>query len=183
MKKIIENERLYLRELTLDDFEDLCLILQDEETMYAYESAFTKEKVEDWLRWNMESYRKNRFGLWAIIDKHTSAFIGQCGIVLSDVEGESLLEVGYLVNKHYWNLGYATSASQLCIRYAKNKLHAKKICSIIRNTNRSSQKVAEKNDMTIIQQFDKDYSGQPVRHFVYSLDLTKKIVGGSRCRF
>ncbi|WP_206912002.1 hypothetical protein IGL98_002756 [Enterococcus sp. DIV0840] len=172
-KKIIENEQLYLREFTPDDFSDLCLILQDEETMYAYESTFSQEKVTDWLNWNLKSYEENGFGLWAIIDQKSDAFVGQCGIVYSDVENESLLEIGYLVNKHYWNQGYATSASQLCLTYAKTELNAKKICSIIRDTNLSSQKVAEKNGMTIVKQFDKDYSGLPVRHFVYSIDLNK----------
>lgn len=56
--------------------------------------------------------------------------------------------------------------------YAKNELKAKKICSIIRDTNLSSRKVAEKNGMTIVKEFDKNYSGLPVRHFVYSIDLT-----------
>ncbi|WP_086314039.1 hypothetical protein A5821_001608 [Enterococcus sp. 7F3_DIV0205] len=172
-KKIIENEQLYLREFTLNDFEDLCLILQDEETMYAYESVFTDEKVKDWLNWNLKSYQENGFGLWAIIDKKRNNFIGQCGIVYSEVENDSLLEIGYLVNKRYWNQGYATSASKLCITYAKNVLNAEKICSIIRDTNSPSQKVAEKNNMTIVKQFDKDYSGLPVRHFVYSIDLNK----------
>ncbi|ALS03367.1 GCN5 family acetyltransferase [Enterococcus silesiacus] len=172
-KKIIENEQLYLREFTTDDFKDLCLILQDEETMYAYESAFSEEKVKDWLSWNFKSYQEYGFGLWAIIDQKSEAFIGQCGIVYSDVENEALLEIGYLVNKKYWRQGYAISASQLCLTYAKNKLKAEKICSIIRDTNIPSRKVAEKNGMTIIKQFDKDYSGLPVRHFVYSIDLNK----------
>lgn len=173
-KKIVENEKLYLRNFTSEDFEDLSLILQDEETMYAYEAAFTEEKVNDWLHWNIKSYQENGFGLWAIIDQKSKVFVGQCGIVYSKVEDESLLEIGFLVNKHYWNQGYATSASQLCIAYAKNELKAKKICSIIRDTNLSSRKVAEKNGMTIVKQFDKNYSGLPVRHFVYSLDLTNE---------
>ncbi|EOH93402.1 hypothetical protein UAW_02650 [Enterococcus haemoperoxidus ATCC BAA-382] len=171
--RIIENDQLYLREFTSKDFEDLCLILQDEETMYAYEAAFTEEKVNNWLSWNLKSYQEHGFGLWAIIDQKSKDFIGQCGIVYSDVEDESLLEIGYLVNKRYWNQGYASSASQLCIAYAKDELKAEKICSIIRETNLSSRKVAEKNGMTIIKQFDKDYSGLPVRHFVYSIDLIK----------
>lgn len=170
-KNSLANELIYLREFTSEDFEDLGLILQDEETMYAYESAFTKEQVQNWLNWNLKSYQENGFGLWAIIEQKNHTFVGQCGIVYSDVEGESLLEIGYLVNKRYWNMGYATSASQLCLTYAKNELKAKKICSIIRDTNRSSQKVAEKNGMMIVKQFDKDYSGLPVRHFVYSITL------------
>ncbi|MEG2898443.1 MAG: GNAT family N-acetyltransferase, partial [Eubacterium sp.] len=36
---IIETDRLYLREMNQSDFESLCKILQDEETMYAYEGA------------------------------------------------------------------------------------------------------------------------------------------------
>ena len=38
---ILETERLYLRELNEADFGALCEILQDEETMYAYEGAFS----------------------------------------------------------------------------------------------------------------------------------------------
>ena len=38
--RILETERLYLRELCQKDFPALCMILQDEKTMYAYEGAF-----------------------------------------------------------------------------------------------------------------------------------------------
>ena len=36
----LETERLYMREMNQGDFDSLCKILQDEETMYAYEGAF-----------------------------------------------------------------------------------------------------------------------------------------------
>ncbi len=42
---IIETERLYLRELEQTDIESLSKILQDEQTMYAYEGAF--DDIED----------------------------------------------------------------------------------------------------------------------------------------
>ncbi|MTD37597.1 GNAT family N-acetyltransferase [Erwinia sp. CPCC 100877] len=172
-KKILENEQLFLREMTIEDLAELSAILQDEATMYAYEAPFTMEKVQEWLAWNLTSYQENGFGLWAIIDKSTRQFIGQCGIVYSDVEGEKLLEIGYLVNKRYWNQGYASAASLLCLDYAAFHLKAKRICSIIRDTNIPSQKVAIKNGLQVIQAFDKDYSGLPVRHLIYSIDLTK----------
>lgn len=34
---ILQTERLLLREMTQEDFPALCCILQDEQTMYAYE--------------------------------------------------------------------------------------------------------------------------------------------------
>ena len=44
---ILETERSYMRELEQGDFDALCLILQDEETMYAYEGAFTDAEVHE----------------------------------------------------------------------------------------------------------------------------------------
>ena len=46
---ILETDRLRLRPLTWEDWEDLCEILQDRETMYAYEHAFSDREVEEWL--------------------------------------------------------------------------------------------------------------------------------------
>ena len=43
---ILETERLYLREMNQFDFESLCKILQDKDTMYAYEGAFSDEEDE-----------------------------------------------------------------------------------------------------------------------------------------
>ena len=46
---ILETERLYLREMNQGDFHSLCKILQDDDTMYAYEGAFSDEEVQEWL--------------------------------------------------------------------------------------------------------------------------------------
>jgi ribosomal-protein-alanine N-acetyltransferase len=42
---ILETERLYLREMNQYDFKSLCKILQDKDTMYAYEGAFSDDEV------------------------------------------------------------------------------------------------------------------------------------------
>ena len=42
---ILETERLYLREMTEDDFPALCLMLQDPEVMYAYCLLYTSRCV------------------------------------------------------------------------------------------------------------------------------------------
>ncbi|MDD6466822.1 MAG: hypothetical protein PUF50_01400 [Erysipelotrichaceae bacterium] len=44
---ILETERFYLREMNKTDFYDLCKILQDEQTMVAYEDAFTDIAVQN----------------------------------------------------------------------------------------------------------------------------------------
>ena len=42
-KIIIETERLILRNLSYDDYDDLILMLKDKEVMYAYEHSFSDE--------------------------------------------------------------------------------------------------------------------------------------------
>ena len=44
------------------DFEVLCQILQDRETMYAYEGPFTDQEVQEWLDRQITHYRKWNFG-------------------------------------------------------------------------------------------------------------------------
>lgn len=79
---IIETERLYLRKLMQNDFEALCGILQDDETMYAYEGAFSDEEVQEWLDRQLARYEKYGFGLWAVILKENGELIGQCGLTM-----------------------------------------------------------------------------------------------------
>ena len=54
---ILETERLCLREMDEGDFPALCRILQDEETMYAYEGAFSDEEARQWLDRQIARYR------------------------------------------------------------------------------------------------------------------------------
>ena len=42
MRKILETDRLFLREFINNDYNDLCEILQDKEVMHAYEHSFSE---------------------------------------------------------------------------------------------------------------------------------------------
>ena len=79
---ILETERLCLREMDEGDFPALCRILQDEETMYAYEGAFSDEEARQWLDRQIARYRAWGFGLWAVVLKETDEMIGQCGLTV-----------------------------------------------------------------------------------------------------
>ena len=68
---ILETERLALRRLRRADYADLCLMLKDEEVMYAYEHAFEDWEAADWLDRQLMRYEKYGFGLWAVILKET----------------------------------------------------------------------------------------------------------------
>ncbi len=164
---ILETERLYLREMTQDDFPSLCNILQDEETMYAYEGAFTDSEVQEWLDRQRARYQKWGFGLWAVILKDNGKMIGQCGLTMQPWKEEEVLEVGYLFERTHWHKGYATEAAKACKQYAFDVLQAKDVCSIIRDTNTASQHVAVRNGMTIEDTWTKHYRGVDMPHYRY----------------
>ena len=166
---MIETTRLYLRELKQADVGSLSKILQDEQTMYAYEGAFDDQEVQAWLDKQLENYRQYGFGLWAVILKETDELIGQCGVTWQAFEDQKVLEVGYLFQRAFWHNGYAIEAAQACKGYAFDQLHAEEVFSMIRDTNVASQKVAERNGMTRRGKFVKLYRGVSMPHYAYSI--------------
>lgn len=164
---ILETKRLYLRELRQSDFQSLCRILQDEKTMYAYEGAFSDTEVQEWLDRQLSRYQKWNFGLWAVILKETDEMIGQCGLTMQPWKDEEVLEIGYLFERSHWHKGYALEAAKACKKYAFEILKAKEVCSIIRDTNAASQKVAIRNGMKKADAWTKHYKGVDMPHYRY----------------
>ncbi|MCL1838504.1 MAG: GNAT family N-acetyltransferase [Propionibacteriaceae bacterium] len=169
MKMILETERLMLREMTWDDLPALAEILQDEQTMYAYEGAMSQTETKDWLQRQLARYEADGFGLWAVTLKENGKMIGQCGLSWQEADQVQVLEVGYLFNRSYWHQGYGVEAAAGCIRYAFSTLNAHEVFAIIRDTNIASINVAIRNDMTVRGQFVKNYRGQDMPHLIFSV--------------
>lgn len=167
-KPVLETQRLLLREMTPGDLEGLRAILQDEETMYAYEHAFSDDEVDQWLRKQLRRYGQYGFGLWAMIEKATGEFVGQAGLTMQETDGGEVLEVGYLLNKSRWHMGYATEAAKACKDYAFQELKADRVTSIIRDNNLASRRVAERNGMTEDGVLVKHYYNMEMPHIIYA---------------
>ena len=95
---VLETERLILREYTWDDFDVLYTLLSDPVTMQHYPQPYNEAGTRRWIQWNLDNYQKYGFGLWAIILKQTGCFIGDCGITMQPIDGESLPEIGYHIH-------------------------------------------------------------------------------------
>jgi RimJ/RimL family protein N-acetyltransferase len=112
--------------------------------------AFKKPEVDNagiWMTRQLNRYENKLFGHQAIIHKETNAFIGQCGLLLQEVDGQPEIEVGYHIFKKYWGNGYAPEAAKLFIDFAFEHQLAPSIISIIDVGNIKSQRVAEKNGL------------------------------------
>lgn len=161
---IIETDRLLLRKLTPDDLPALRRLLQDDQAMVAYEGAFSDAEVQDWLDRQLARYQRWRFGLWAVLLRESGQVIGQCGLTMQPWKGQEVLEIGYLLERAHWHHGYATEAARACKDYAFATLDATEVCSIIRDTNLASQRVALRNGMTPADTWTKRYRGVDMPH-------------------
>lgn len=164
---MIETERLTMRPMTQADYPALCKMLQDDEVMKAYEGAYSDSEAQEWLDRQLARYEKWGFGLWAAVLKETGEMIGQCGLSWKEWNGQPVLEVGYLFQKEYWHQGFAIEAASACKEYAFDVLGAQEVCSIIRDTNTASQKVAVRNGMVLRGTFIEHFRGVDMPHCVY----------------
>ncbi len=83
----------------------------------------------------------------ALISKESGKLIGNCRLLIQNVDKISELEIGYSLLPEFWNKGLATEAAKKCRDYAFEKNVSNSIISIISFTNKSSEMVAIKNGM------------------------------------
>ena len=139
---IIETERLYLREMTEDDFEALNKVLADSDIMQHYPYAFDEARVRNWIQRNMERYRIFGFGLWAVCLKETGEMIGDCGLTMQLINGQIKPEIGYHIRADKQRKGYAKEAAAAVRDWTFHNTPFNVIYSYMKHTNLPSYKTA-----------------------------------------
>ncbi|MBR2598348.1 MAG: GNAT family N-acetyltransferase [Clostridiales bacterium] len=152
-KIILETERLFLREMSMGDFDALYKVLADKEIMCHYPYTFDDERVKSWIERNMKRYADNGFGLWAVCLKETGEMIGDCGLTLQNIEGEMLPEIGYHIRADRQHKGYAKEAAAAVRDWAFSNTQYPALYSYCKYTNVGSFKTAE----AIGMHFEKEY--------------------------
>jgi ribosomal-protein-alanine N-acetyltransferase len=158
----IETARLLLRQYTLNDLDDLTLILSNPEVMkYSPKGPIPKEKVkqvtQEILKFFITHWEQHGFGVWAVVDK-ASQLIGHCG--LNFLPNSPEVEVLYRFDQSYWNQGIATEATKASLRYGFEEVKLDYIVAITAPEHLASRRVMEKAGL----KYEKD------AHF-YNLDV------------
>ena len=156
---IIETDRLILREYTIRDFEALYEIMSDPETMQHYPKPFDEERTKNWIEWNLNNYKEYGFGLWAVVLKETSEFIGDCGLTIQNIDGEYLPEIGYHIHKKYWRRGFGSEAAKAVRDWAFENTKYDRLYSYMKYTNIGSYSTAAANGMRKIKEYPDEKNG------------------------
>lgn len=166
---ILETHRLSLREMTDEDLPSLRAMLHDPEVMVAYEGAFSEEESLAWLRRMQERYRRDGFGMWAVVLRTSGEMIGQCGITRQRIDDDEVIEVGYLFRRDHWGHGYAVEAAAASRDWAFRTLGTDEVYAKVRSTNVASMNVAIRLGMTVRRTFVTHYRGVDMPHLAFAI--------------
>jgi RimJ/RimL family protein N-acetyltransferase len=138
------SNRLALRRFTPDDLDLLDTLNSDADVMRHMGGVKTREETQTMLRNRILAYYDENpgLGVWASIEKSSGACIGMH--LLNHIQGESFIQVGYVLSREYWGRGYATEMSIALLRYGFAELKLPRIVGITDLGNTGSQHVLEK---------------------------------------
>ena len=143
--KILETERLILRQLSTDDAEFILRLLNEPSFIQNIgdRGVRTLDDAHSYiLRVPVASYEKNGFGLNLVTVKETGASIGMCGLIKRDALED--VDIGYAFLPEYWSRGYAVEAAIAVKEYARTVIGLKRLVAITDPENQASIRVLEK---------------------------------------
>jgi ribosomal-protein-alanine N-acetyltransferase len=142
--KVLQTERMVLRQMEMGDVDDLMGIFSDPVAMRYYPNTKSRQEAEEWVRRVQESYRDHGFGLWVAVLEDSGELAGQCGLTVQSVEGIDEVEIGYLFLRKFWGRGLATEAAMAVRDHGFHTLGYERLVSLIDPGNLASRRVAEK---------------------------------------
>lgn len=125
------TERLRFRRYTSSDVHAVVEMFADEEAKRWYPTKSQPEEAGRWIQWNLRNYEQYGVGLWAIEDRATGAFLGDCGLTYQTVEGDQFLEIGYHLQHRHQGHGYGLESAQGCADFALRDLRSPTVCAIV----------------------------------------------------
>lgn len=144
-----ETERLKIRLFKKEDVDDLYEYCSDDEvTKYLPFLTYTKKQdAIDRINYCIEGYEKLEAPiLWAIEYKEEQKLIGGIDFVKWDEENKEA-EIGYILNKKYWNKGIMTEALKTILKFGFEKMDLNRIELRCDERNIGSARVMEKNGL------------------------------------
>ena len=152
---ILETERCVVRELTLDDMDELFKLYEDGEIDKYTDPLYPYEEEKEFQRAYIENmYRYFGYGLWLVFSKETGELIGRAGLEHREYHEEIELELGYIIGTKYQGQGFATEVCEAILEYAKENTGFERINALIEEGNIASEKLAKKLGFAHVEDFE-----------------------------
>ena len=143
--KILETERLVIRQFTLEDAPFILELLNEPSFIQNIgdRGVRTLSDAEMYLeKGPITSYARNGFGLCLVALKESHASIGMCGLIKRDALED--VDIGYAFLPKYWSKGYAIESALAVKEYGRTVIGLTRLVAITDPANEGSIHLLEK---------------------------------------
>jgi ribosomal-protein-alanine N-acetyltransferase len=168
---ILETPRLILRPFAADDLDRMAELMANKDFMRFSTTAspartpMTREQTQSFLDKVIGWDREGLPSQFAMIVRSSGNLAGYCGFFHHEVDGKMEIEIGYRLQRDFWNRGLTTEAARAVRDHGFRDLKLERVISLIHPENHASRRVAEKNGM--ILEKETTFRGFPT--FVFSI--------------
>jgi RimJ/RimL family protein N-acetyltransferase len=142
--KTLSTERLVLRMLREDDFEQYAAMVADAEVTRYLGDGSTLSRGDAWrqMAFVLGHWQLRGYGMWGVEEASTGRLAGRIGFL--NPEGWPGFELGWTLAREFWGRGYATEGARRALEYGFTELGREHVISLIRPANLPSVRVAER---------------------------------------
>ncbi len=123
----------------------------------------TPQQAETLLRRFVAEWEIDGFGWWCVRECATGDPVGEVVVQRATVDGEVVVEVGWMLLPAYWGRGYATEAARAALAYGFETAGLEEIVAFTLPHNHASRAVMERLGMT----YDREFDHVGLRHVLY----------------
>jgi len=137
----LTTDRLLLRPLSSDDFDDLAALHAEESFWkYPFGRGWTADETAGFLERMRARYETEAFAVCAVVEREGGRLAGCAGLAAPTFLPEILpaIEVGWRLGREFWGRGYATEAGRAWVDYGFGEGGLDEIVSIYEPENAAS---------------------------------------------
>jgi [ribosomal protein S5]-alanine N-acetyltransferase len=146
---ILETSRLILRPFAADDLDRIAELMANKDFMRFSMGPMTHEQTQRFVDKVIAWDRDGLPSQFAMIVRSSGALAGYCGFFHQEVDGVNEIEIGYRLQRDFWNRGLTTEAARAVRNHGFRDLKLERVISLIHPDNLASRRVAEKNGMAL----------------------------------
>ncbi len=154
--KVLNSERLSLRPFTEDDGDRLFLLYGNTDVMAIRKiGTQTRAGSDGQLEIILNHWTRRGFGLWAVFDRQSDVFMGECGL-REENENDDMVELSYGLLPQFWGGGLATEAATIVLDFGVKNLGLREIHAFAQKKNQASLHILGKLGFKHECDFDED---------------------------
>ena len=139
----LETARLRMRPIEAGDFDALARLHGDAEIMAGMRfGAENRDQVAAVLGGYLATWRDRGYGIWALVDKASGGFVGECGFWLRD-DGEGVA-MRAVLDKPFWGQGLAVEAASAALDFGFGVAGLERVVGAAQATNARSRAAVAK---------------------------------------